>query len=203
MVRKISKDYLGSHLKIEQLSYTDYVLFKGCLTLVIEGLEPSHLLEKNGSSLNLGGEFFDLKFRSIGDVVDLIRNYDENLILKVEENFHLSLLDNLSALYLADFSSRSFRIFDLTYSTLPLSRVKIHKDKLGNLFNLEDYNVLKKYSKKLKKAFTAIDRIEIEDFEENLEIRLEYRATELNLYTLHEIPLSHFGKEGISLFEGL
>lgn len=195
-----TKDILGSHITLQPETYEKYVLDKGALLIRLEGIHPANEIEKSGGDLFLDGEKHDIRFLTVGAVIDLIHDTFPSVIISIENRAEFHVLDTLPALYLADFTSRCYRTFSLQKSYLPISRIQFHTDKLGSRFQMENYTVRKELSKMVKDSYTFLETVEIPDFEENLEIQVDYRAISLNIYMLHEIPMSSIGRAGIALF---
>lgn len=195
----IESQYINGYAEVKPLTLKDYLLEKGSVFAAIEGLSPAHHIAKNGSELVLGSRRLDLRYETLGGVLEAIRSYDPTIVLKLPSDVPVSSLRGVSALYLADFNSRMFRQIRVTQSPVALERIASHSDILGNSYQIKSYEVCKELSRRPVDTYEQDGYLYVKDLT-SVELDIQYAAETLILYVLPEIPVSSLGKESMFMF---
>lgn len=203
MLKHVNKNFISSYTTLRQVNYKDHTKRKGSLLFRFSNLSPDYKLKKVGNLLFIGVFEHNLKHKTLGDLIDIIHDFDENIKIEIETDIDPKALDSIPANYVLDFNTEMFRLFDIIHSPLRKTSVKFHTDDLGNTFELYTYRAYKQFSKKAVDTEEVGDDIEFLSSISDSKIELRYKATSLNIFISPETPLKLWGEEGLSLFEGI
>lgn len=192
-----SVDSINSYQNPSYITYNDYVKSKGFLLLRIEGLNFSHEIVKRGSNLYLGKDSYDIKDLTISDFILLLHEYDKNLKIKLSSTIEAEDLHNISSLFIADFNSVKIVQREVLVSPIKKDWVLRYNDVLNSSYILSDFKVFRSLTLNPDSFTETEDSFIIYNTSKEVKAFLEYRAQDLNIYCLHEIPGGDKGMEAL------
>lgn len=201
MIKNVSKEFMGSHIELNHFNYRDHVKRKGMLLFHLSNISSDYKIRKVGNRLLVGAMEYNLNHKTLGDVVDLLHEFDEDIEIALEADIESEALDSIPANFILDFNTEMFRVFDAVVSPIRKSSLYTHVDEMGNVFELLSYRAYKQFSRRGIPTREVDDEIDLLSTLTDTKVELRYRTVSLNVFISAEMPFSLWGKEGLSLFK--
>lgn len=196
-MRSYPNQLMNSLQEVSYLSYNDYIREKGFFFFSLSNLKDSHFISKVGNILTIGDNKYYLKYTPVLEVLKLIHEYDSSIKIELNSNIEINLLDNLSGLFIADFSTDKVLLKDIYVSPILKSVYEDHTDSFNSKYKLVSFEVYTKYTKRKVKITNNDKEYITNQLNNDSEAYIKYKATALNVYGLHEIPLQDIGLDGV------
>lgn len=190
MEDKILLDNFSSFKKV---TYEDYVEEKGYTIISLTNIGDKFSFEKRFNTLIVFEKETNSKLEipledlSIIDVLNIVYKYDKDISFNRYKENKLELL-NISAMFLADFSTEKTVKYNIAFRPVDLNPVLFYKDRFNSKYFYKSFNVTTKtglqipYKLKNNKLF-------IEDVYEG-SLYVTYKAVDLKLQVLKEFVVS-------------
>lgn len=190
MENKILLDNFSSFKKV---TYEDYVEEKGYTIISLTNIGDKFSFEKRFNTLIVFEKETNSKLEipledlSIIDVLNIVYKYDKDISFNRYKENKLELL-NISAMFLADFSTEKTVKYNIAFRPVDLNPVLFYKDRFNSKYFYKSFNVTTKtglqipYKLKNNKLF-------IEDVYEG-SLYVTYKAVDLKLQVLKEFVVS-------------
>lgn len=192
-----AKNSIDFYQELKSISYNDYVKAKGFFLLRLEGLKEEHNIVKRGEILILGEEKHNIKDITISDFIVLIKEYDDTIAFKITSEIEKEALNKISALFIADFNSVKIIEKPIIVSPIKKSWVSEYTDVFNSKHSLSSFEVFSTLTKNQQQTTETDNEYIVYNTQTEVKAIIEYRATELNVYCLHEIPAYQVGAEGL------
>lgn len=173
--------------EISTFSYKDYVDIKGYPYLSVENLSANKI-SKTFDTLFINNAKFKLNSLSINDVINIMLEYTPDIVLSVYEEHPEDYL-NVSALFLADFSSYKAIKYHTAESIVNSKVLEKITDSFNNKYSLQDMRVYNEFGDELE-YYKREESIRITTNNERYNIVCLYKATDLKLNILLEYPVT-------------